>query len=223
MIKDQIQAIITAAVNKISTRSTVHIQSPDNPQFGDYTTNIAMRLAKELKKNPLQMAEEIAKQIPKDEIIEKVEVVKPGFINFWLTKETLSKNLIQILSNINNYGKSETTRGKKIIVEYSSPNIAKPFTIGHLRSTIIGDAIANLLEAAGWTVFRDNHLGDWGTQFGKQIYAIKTWGNIGKIEKMQQPVKELVRLYVKFHKEAEKNPEIEEQGKIWFKKLEDGN
>jgi arginyl-tRNA synthetase len=112
---------------------------------------------------------------------------------------------------------------KKVVVEYSSPNIAKPFTVGHLRSTIIGDAIANLLEANGWKVYRDNHLGDWGTQFGKQIYAIKTWGDEEKIEKSENPVKELVALYVKFHDEVEKSPELEDKAREWFKKLEDGN
>jgi arginyl-tRNA synthetase len=108
-------------------------------------------------------------------------------------------------------------------VEYSSPNIAKPFTIGHLRSTVIGDAVANLLQATGSTVFRDNHLGDWGTQFGKQIYAIKTWGNEEEIENSDRPVKLLVDLYVKFHTEAEKNPALEDEGRKWFKKLEDGD
>ncbi len=114
-------------------------------------------------------------------------------------------------------------RGRLAIVEYSSPNIAKPFTVGHFRSTIIGDAIANLLEATGWRVLRDNHLGDWGTQFGKQIYAIKTWGDEEKIATSVNPVKELVRLYVKFHEEAEKDPSIVEKGREWFKKLEEGD
>src|SRR6185369_17999715 len=91
------------------------------------------------------------------------------------------------------------------------------------RSTIIGAAVANLLEATGWEVARDNHLGDWGTQFGKQIYAIKTWGNEKEIEKSENPVKELVALYIKFHEEAEKNPKLEDEGRLWFKKLEDGD
>ena len=109
---------------------------------------------------------------------------------------------------------------KNILIEFSSPNIAKPFTIGHLRSTIIGSALANLLEETGSKVFRDNHLGDWGTQFGKQIYAIKKWGDEKKIENSENPVKELVSLYVKFHDESEKDPKIEEEGRKWFKKLE---
>ncbi|MCD8484533.1 arginine--tRNA ligase [Candidatus Woesebacteria bacterium] len=101
--------------------------------------------------------------------------------------------------------------------------MAKPFTIGHLRSTIIGDAVANLLEATGWTVKRDNHLGDWGTQFGKQICAIKKWGDEEEIAQSERPVKKLVELYVKFHAEAEENPELVDEGRAWFKKLEDGD
>jgi arginyl-tRNA synthetase len=114
-------------------------------------------------------------------------------------------------------------KGKEVVVEYSSPNIAKPFTIGHLRTTVIGDVIANLLEATGWRVFRDNHLGDWGTQFGKQIWAIKNIGDEAKIDASSDPVKELVDLYVKFHQMAEENPALEEEGRAWFKKLEEGD
>jgi len=127
------------------------------------------------------------------------------------------------LENKEKFGSKNEDLNKKVVVEYSSPNIAKPFTIGHLRSTIIGNAIANLLQANGWEVFRDNHLGDWGTQFGKQIYAIKTWGDEKKIENSQNPVKDLVALYVKFHEEAEKNPELEDKAREWFKKLENGD
>ncbi len=110
-----------------------------------------------------------------------------------------------------------------MIVEYSSPNIAKPFTIGHLRSTIIGDAIANLNQAIGFTVYRDNHVGDWGTQFGKQIYAIKQWGLIKDLEASDRPIKLLVDLYVKFHNETKDHPELEDEARLWFKKLESGD
>ncbi|KKQ09339.1 MAG: Arginine-tRNA ligase [Candidatus Pacebacteria bacterium GW2011_GWF1_36_5] len=155
-------------------------------------------------------------------IIEEISVAGPGFINFKLNDSYLLENLKQIIQNKNlelkNFG-----QGKKAIVEYSSPNIAKPFTIGHLRSTIIGDSVANLLEASGHEVFRDNHLGDWGTQFGKQIVAIKKWGNEEEISQSANPVEKLVALYVKFHEEAEKNPELEDEARAWFKKLENGD
>jgi arginyl-tRNA synthetase len=129
-----------------------------------------------------------------------------------LQQEQLSVN------NYHNLGQS-----KKAIVEYSSPNIAKPFSIGHLRSTIIGDSVAHLLEASGYQVFRDNHLGDWGTQFGKQIVAIKKWGDEAVISSSDKPVEELVALYVKFHEEAEKDPSLEDEARAWFTKLEQGD
>jgi arginyl-tRNA synthetase len=210
------------------------LEKPENENFGDYSSNVALVAAKILRKNPFELASELVEQLNKIlpqgvggqarlGNIEKVEAVKPGFINFWLSKNYLFSQLEKILNEKEKFGSKNEDLNKKIIVEYSSPNIAKPFTVGHLRSTIIGDAIANLLAANGWKVYRDNHLGDWGTQFGKQIYAIKTWGDEKKIEQVENPVKELVALYVKFHEEAEKSPELEERAREWFKKLEEGD
>jgi len=156
-------------------------------------------------------------------VLEKVEAVAPGFVNFYLSEKYLLDNIKTVLEEKEKFGSKEEDPNKKVVVEYSSPNISKPFTVGHLRSTIIGDAIANLLEANGWKVYRDNHLGDWGTQFGKQIYAIKKWGNEDEINKSENRVKMLVDLYVKFHQESEKDPALEEEGRKWFKKLEDGD
>jgi len=193
---------------------------------GDISTNIALKHFKQMGySSPMEAAEKIAKQYNQDNdsCIEKVEAVKPGFINFFLARSILANNLSLIIQEKDTYGSSAINNGKKVVVEFSSPNIAKPFTIGHLRSTIIGSAISNLLAATGWTVYKDNHLGDWGTQFGKQIYAIKEWGDLEKIEQSENPVKELVSLYVKFHEEAEKDPELEEAARVWFKKLEEGD
>jgi len=194
--------------------TTPKVDYPLDPKHGDYATNVALIAAKRLNRNPIELAEEIAAKL-KTDFIERIEVVKPGFINFWI-KDIFLQKAFEI--KIPQIGK-----GKKVVVEYSSPNIAKPFTIGHLRSTIIGDAVANLLAATGWEVKRDNHVGDWGTQFGKQIYAIKTWGNEEELEKAERPVKLLVDLYVKFHDEAEKDPTLEDKARAWFKKLEDGD
>jgi len=146
-----------------------------------------------------------------------------GFINFHLSANYLSTWIKEVLGDNEKLVNKARSSSNKIVVEYSSPNIAKPFTIGHLRSTIIGDVIANLLEATGGEVYRDNHIGDWGSQFGKQIYAIKTWGNEEDIEKAENPVKELVNLYIKFHEEAEKDPKLEDYSREWFKKLEEGD
>lgn len=223
MIKEEIAAIITKVLEEKGISSqTLSITPPANAVFGDYATNIALTQAKNLKKKPMDLAQELAQAIPVDTIIEKVEVIKPGFINIWIQRSFLLEKLQHITENAT-YGQTEKNKDKKVIVEFSSPNIAKPFTIGHLRSTIIGDAIAKLLAATGYTVYRDNHVGDWGTQFGKLIYAIKTWGNLQEIEKAERPVKVLVDLYVKFHDESEKNAELEDEGRKWFKKLEDGD
>lgn len=221
MVKEHIYTVIKRSLEKLNLPvENLNITSPAQESYGDYSTSIALQLAKSEKKNPMELAQTIADNIESKDIIGKVEVMKPGFINLWISKEKLLGNLSEIDPS---FGNTHTNAGQHVIVEYSSPNIAKPFTVGHLRSTIIGDAIANLLEATGATVFRDNHLGDWGTQFGKQIYAIKAWGDEKQIEESENPVKELVSLYVKFHEEAEKNPQIEEEGRKWFKKLEEGD
>lgn len=226
-------------------KKDAHLEFPANEEHGDYSTNIAMTAFGKKEKildrgkketiavflensnSPRELAEKIVEKLKDDkklsDVVEKIETAGPGFINFWLKKEYLLKKLYQVLQQKSKYGKADLGKGKTVIVEYSSPNIAKPFTIGHLRSTIIGDAVANLFQAIGYNVYRDNHLGDWGTQFGKQLYAIKTWGNEKEITKSKNPIKELVRLYVRFHKEAEKDPDILEKGREWFKKLEEGD
>ena len=215
------------------------VEHPADESKGDWATNIALAMFQKLKnsrtqelkaiKNPKDLANFLVEKLMLSEVLgevvdlSRIEVAGPGFINFWLKESWLVAELKRVLEKKENYGTNESGKGKLAIVEYSSPNIAKPFTIGHLRSTVIGDAIANLLEANGWKVLRDNHLGDWGTQFGKQICAIKHWGDIDKIASSEFPVKELVALYVKFHEEAEKDPTLEDEAREWFKKLEDGD
>src|SRR3990167_11549426 len=162
--------VLTKMLEKATGFKNPRVDFATDEQFGDYSSNIAMILAKELMKNPKIVAKEIKEKIIeyKDaKILEKVEVAGPGFINFWLKNDILINNLITIDRDKENYGKTTHPKVKTAIVESSSANIAKPFTVGHLRSTIIGDAIANLLEFIGFQVFRDSHIGDWGTQFGK--------------------------------------------------------
>ena len=210
---------------KNSLSGDFEVSVSQNLQFGDFATNICLQAAKNAGKNPRELAENLKSEIEnwKLDILDKIEVAGPGFINFFLNQEYLAKMLQEITQSDNLFVYSNKRNTQKVIVEYSSPNIAKPFTVGHLRSTIIGDAVANLLEAVGYEVKRDNHLGDWGSQFGKQICAIKHWGNIEEIEKSQNPVKDLVALYVKFHEEVESNPELEDEAREWFKKLEEGD
>lgn len=221
IIKEKLQKWL----DEKNIKADFEVSMSENLKFGDFSTNISLQVSNKLVRSPIEIAEEIKEEIEslRLEQFDKVEVAGSGFINFYLSDQYIKNALLEIIEKNNNFGVVSSEDKKTVIVEYSSPNIAKPFTVGHLRSTIIGDAIANLYEVIGYDVKRDNHLGDWGSQFGKQIYAIKTWGNENEIERSENPVKELVRLYVKFHEEAEKNPDLDEQARIWFKKLEDGD
>lgn len=227
--KELIESYLKNWQERNSVTSPFEVSLSQNLSFGDFSTNIAFVSVKEKKgvNNPRTLAESIVTFLRESEditeVFEKVEIAGAGFINFYLNKKRLQKTLQEVIEKGEEFGKSNKNNQKKVIVEYSSPNIAKPFTIGHLRSTIIGDAVANLMDAIGYDVKRDNHLGDWGSQFGKQIYAVKTWGDEKAIATSQNPVKELVALYVKFHEEAEKNPSLEEEARAWFKKLEEGD
>lgn len=193
----------------------VSVDFTSDPRFGEYSTNIA------LKNKDLDIDDLISKfnNLSRDFVSEKAG----RFINFRIKSDVLVNNLIQIDHQKEKYGTSDIGKNKLAIVEYSSPNIAKPFGVGHLRSTVIGDSVANLMESLGYKVMRDNHLGDWGTQFGKVICAIKKWGNEEEIEKSDSPVDELVRLYVKYHDVSKIDPKLDDEARSWFKKLEDGD
>jgi arginyl-tRNA synthetase len=151
----------------------------------------------------------------------KIEAKEPGFINFWVTNDFLAKQVLIGYKNKNNFGKSGVGKKQTVIVEYSSPNIAKPMHVGHIRSTIIGDAIANVHQFLGYKVIRWNYLGDWGTQFGKLIAAYKKWGNKAEVQK--NPIKTLLELYIRFHDEAKKDAGFDGLGQAEFKKLEEGD
>jgi arginyl-tRNA synthetase len=225
-MKEQIEKLIKEALKNLEIQDvSFSIEHPEDFKNGDYSTNVAMVCAKQLKINPKELAEKIVielKGLPKQGFggIEKVEIAGPGFINFYLSREFFTESVDDILKKGENWGKNKKGNNKKVIVEYSSPNIAKPFTVGHLRSTIIGDSIAKILTFSGFDVVRDNHLGDWGTQFGKLIIAINRWGNLNEIEKSEMPIKLLVDLYVKFHDEAEKDITLEDEARAAFAKLE---
>lgn len=216
-------AILQILKKVVGGDAVVELSVPEEPKFGHYSTNVAMRLAKAQGKKPLDLAHELALKIAAGApsgFFEKVEAVAPGFINFWLSRETVQKEFAAV-ARTKDFGRSAAGTGEKIIVEYSSVNIAKPFHLGHLRNTIIGDAVANILDVSGYKVVRWNYLGDWGTQFGKLIAAYKAWGRKEDIEK--NPIEELQELYVRFHAEAAANPEFEKQGQAEFQKLESGD
>ena len=229
MIRDILEKSIKIALQSLNLDNAknlvINLEHPEELSHGDYSCNIAMILAKQVSQNPRELAEKIVVEILKNKPIEvsKIEVAGPGFINFYLSPEFFVFQTKEILDLDKKYGKGNNGEGKRAIVEYSSPNIAKPFTIGHLRSTVIGDAIANILHFSGYKVVRDNHLGDWGTQFGKLIVAIKKWSSVPEIRKSETPIKDLVALYVRFHDEAKNESILEDEARTWFTKLERGN
>lgn len=224
MLQTEIESLLSSVLSKLNLNNEyVSLTQTSDAKHGDYTSSVALKLATQLKTTPMELAQKIADAFPSSELVDRVEVLKPGFINFHLSSPFLLKQLHLFSDKNFDLSSFFKKNDKVVIVEYSSPNIAKPFTIGHLRSTIIGDAIANMLQVSGYDVKRDNHVGDWGTQFGKLMYAIEQWGSIEELEKSPRPVKTLVELYVKFHDEADKNPELENFAREKFKLLESGD
>ncbi|MGY3715415.1 arginine--tRNA ligase [Sutcliffiella cohnii] len=193
------------------------IEKPKYTDKGDIAFP-SFTLAKHLKKAPNVIAKTLADKLSHP-LFEKIVADGP-YVNFFLQKQEVSKTVLTtVLEEGKNYGNVPLSQGENITIDLSSPNIAKPFSMGHLRSTVIGNAIANISEKCGYTPIRINHLGDWGTQFGKLIVAYKKWGNEQAVK--ENPITELLKLYVQFHSEAEKDTSLEDEGRLWFKKLED--
>lgn len=199
------------------------IELPPSPEMGDFAFP-CFRLAKTMRKAPGLIAKELAESLGGEEgqsLFERIES-KGGYVNFFILRAALTAEVLsQIQEQKEGFGRSREGEGKKIIVEFSSPNIAKPFHIGHIRSTVIGNAIYKLYDFLGYDTIRINHLGDYGTQFGKMIVAYRRWGSREEVEKA--PIKTLLGLYVKFHEEAEKEPSLEDEAREVFKKLEEGS
>ena len=196
------------------------IEKPKGTENGDYAFP-CFRLAKTLKKAPQAIATEIKENIQINENqITKVEVVG-GYLNFFVNKELLAKEVLQEMANAEEYGKSAIGNGKNIVIDYSAPNIAKPFHIGHLRSTVIGAALYKIYKYLGYNVTGINHLGDYGTQFGKLIEGYKLWGNEYNIE--ENPIDELTKIYIRINQACKEDEQILENCRNNFKKLEDGD
>ena len=196
------------------------IEVPQDTKMGDYAFP-CFRLAKELRKAPPLIAQDLAEKIKDEGIFEKVEQVN-AYVNMFISKEALGKDtLSEIIEKGDDFGTSKLGEGKTVIVEFSSPNIAKPFHIGHIRSTVIGNSIYKIYKALGYDTVRINHLGDYGTQFGKMICAYRHWGNKEDVER--EPIKTLLEYYTKFHEEVENNPELDDEAREIFAKLEKGN
>ena len=215
--KQEIAGQISKIVNMNKEELEKYIEKPKDLKNGDYAFP-CFRLAKELKKSPTSIAEDIKNQIHIDEdIIEKVDVVG-GYLNFYIQKDKLTKEVVFKIDNEEEYGKSRIGEGKTIIVEYSAPNIAKPFHIGHLRTTLIGRALYNVYKYLGYNTIGINHLGDYGTQFGKMIEGYKLWGNEYNLD--ENPIEKLMDMYVRINTLCKEDVEVLERCRDNFKLLE---
>jgi len=219
--KEQIALAVSNVVSDVDKNDIFdNIEVPADLSMGDFAFP-CFKLAKVLRKAPPLIAKDIFDKIQKPDCIDKIEVVN-AYINFYLNKKVFVEEILsKVFEQKENYGKSNYGKGKTIVIDYSSPNVAKPFHIGHLRSTVIGNALYNIFNSIGFKSVGINHLGDWGTQFGKLIVAYKNWGNKEAVEK--DDIKELSRIYVKFHDEAKKNPSLDDEARLWLVKMQEGD
>jgi len=219
--KNKLSQVLGKNIPELSEEEIlVMIETPPNSEMGDFAFP-CFRLAKIFKKAPNVIANDIAETLHKEDFIEKIESAG-GYLNFFIDKNYFIKAVIgEVLLNKETYGSSLMGNGKNVIVEFSSPNIAKPFHIGHIRTTVIGNSLYKIYKFLGFNTITINHLGDYGTQFGKLIVAFKNWGDEEEVR--LNPIPTLLKLYVKFHDEAEANPHFEDESREWFRKLEDGD
>ncbi len=196
-----------------------HLEVPPEREMGEYAFPCFV-LARHLKKPPPRIAEELASQIAAGGLLGEARPVGP-YLNFYVNRAGLASRLLpEILREGGHHGYTNEGEGRTAVIDYSAPNIAKPFGVGHLRSTVIGNALYRIFEALGFRAVGINHLGDWGTQFGKLIAAYRRWGDSSRLK--EAPVEYLYQLYVQFHREAEEDASLEEEGRFWFRKLEEG-
>ncbi|MGL4799626.1 MAG: arginine--tRNA ligase [Cellulosilyticaceae bacterium] len=219
--KLELAALLSGQIESLSQEDIYNmIEVPTNTAMGDYAFP-CFKLAKELRKAPPMIAKDIVEALPAVEFIEKAENVN-AYINVFVNKKLLVEAAIEaVLEAKEAYGIDSSKSKGNVVIDYSSPNIAKPFHVGHLRSTVIGHSLYRIFEALGYDCIGVNHLGDWGTQFGKLIVAYKNYSSKEEIE--AKGISELLRIYVLFHEEAEKNPELEQEARDYFTKMEQGD
>lgn len=213
--------LLTAQLEGI-TRDTLAelIEYPPNPQMGDLSLP-CFRLSKQLRKSPQAIAEELKANWQEHPEFGQADAVS-GYFNVFLNKQWFASQVLgEVLDKKDRYGSQNIGQGRNVVIDFSSPNIAKTFHIGHLRSTVIGNALYKIFEFLGYNSVGVNHLGDWGTQFGKLIVAYKMFGDKSAVE--EEGIAELQRIYVKFHDEADEKPELEDEARAWFVKLEQGD
>jgi arginyl-tRNA synthetase len=217
---DDIVQFLKCHVPLADTALSQAIEVPPSIQLGDYAFP-CFPLAKILRKAPAAIAAEIAAAFQPTALVKEARATGP-YVNFFVDRAAYSRaGLGAILAQGSGYARSDEGAGKTVVIDYSSPNIAKPFGVGHLRSTVIGNALYQIYQHLGYRVVRVNHLGDWGTQFGKLIVAFKRWGDDADLA--THAVQTLYDLYVRFHAEVETHPELEDEARGWFKRLEDGD
>lgn len=218
--KEKIAALLADKIEGL-TKDEIQdmLEIPADNKLGDYAFP-CFRLAKTMRKAPAAIAQTIAEKLAGEPLFSKVENVN-AYVNMFMSREVFVKEVVaEVVKEKDRYGSSNVGQNRKVIVEYSSPNIAKPFHIGHIRSTVIGNSIYKIYDFLGYDTVRINHLGDYGTQFGKMIVAYRHWGN--KEDVQNAPIKTLLGYYVKFHEESEKDPSLEDEARSTFTKLENG-
>lgn len=245
MYKQQIHDLIEKALKDLGIQEIpiFSVSYPPDAQMGDYMTNAAMIAAKILKKSPFEVAKEIESSFDKlrmtlkEDLFEKIEIAPPGFINFYLKPEIAQKNLANILKQKDKFGSSKAEKGKIVVIDYSQPNIAKRMHVGHLRSTIIGQAIYNIYKFEGYKTKGVNHIGDWGTHFGKLIYAYKNFvypeqgrgadkkrfDSAHRRALKENFAKEMNRLYVDFNARAKEDEKLDDYARAETKKFQEGD
>ena len=218
--KKLIASELASVIDSLDQEAILNLlEQPKNSDMGDIAFP-AFSLAKVERKAPQMIAAEIAEKI-NSQAFEKVVATGP-YVNFFLDKSAISEAVIkEIIEKGSDYAQQTEGKEQNITIDLSSPNIAKPFSVGHLRSTVIGDALSNIFKKMGYNTIKINHLGDWGKQFGLLMVAYKKWGSKEAVE--ANPIDELLKLYVRINAEIENDPALDEEGRLWFKKLEDGD
>jgi len=220
MFRNEIYNLLSGFVPIDSQQIMADLETPPTAEMGDFAFP-CFKLAKEMRNSPVKIASELAERLPVSDLFACIEARGP-YINFFCNRQKLALVTVHaVLEQQEEYGKLQVGQGKTIVIDFSAPNIAKPFGIGHLRSTVIGHSLYQIYLALGYQCVGINHLGDWGTQFGKLIVAYLKWGDDARLE--EDPITYLYELYVRFHREEEAEPVLAEEARSWFKRLEDGD
>ena len=219
-MKNQIVNLLSQNIEVLTSEEISQlIEIPPKPEMGDFAFP-CFRLAKSYHKAPPMIAQDLKESIGYQAFLSEIKVVG-GYLHFYVDKAQYAQQIIDKYNNATDYGCSDQGKDKTICIDYSSPNVAKNFHVGHLRTTIIGNSLYKIFSKLGYKVVRINHLGDWGTQFGKLIVAYKKWGSREAVE--EKGIEELMDIYVKFHEEAEKDDSLNDEARAWFLKMEQGN